>query len=105
MTNPSDVDVNDVLTRIADIRNGSASPDMATLEKAELAIKALIAERDEADRRAGAAERQREYSQESNNARANWLHRAKRQWGVDDNVSFDVVWAEALRLKAISEAP
>lgn len=54
------------------------------------------AERDEADRRAGAAERKLAHLQEAAAARASWLSKAKAQAGYSDNVSFDVVWAEAL---------
>jgi chromosome segregation ATPase len=53
-------------------------------------------ERDKADRRAGAAERQGEQLAEEARARRAWLSRAKADWGVDDRVSFDVVWKEAL---------
>jgi len=64
------------------------------------AVAALCLERDEADRRAGAAERHLAALQDSAAARASWLTRAKREWGVGDNVSFDRVWAEAKALKA-----
>lgn len=56
----------------------------------------LRAERDEADRRAGAAERMQEHDREAAYARDSWLRKAKEQWGVGNNVSFDVVWSEAL---------
>ena len=59
----------------------------------------LREERDEADRRAGAAERSLSYLQDSENARKSWLSDAKKAWGYHDNVSFDVIWAEALALK------
>lgn len=62
-------------------------------------VERLRAERDEADRRAGAAEREKESLAEACHARQSWLDKAKDQWGVDRNVSFDVVWAEALALK------
>lgn len=61
-------------------------------------------ERDEADRRAGAAERRNADLQDSANCRADWLSRAKRQWGVLDDTSFDVVWAECLSIKAERDA-
>lgn len=60
----------------------------------------VVRERDDADRRAGAAARQLEYAQDSASRRSSWLDKAKKEWGVDSNVSFDVVWAEALALKA-----
>lgn len=51
---------------------------------------------DEADRRAGAAERKMESLRDSANARKSWLSRAKKEAGYDDSVSFDKVWKEAL---------
>ncbi len=63
-----------------------------------------LSERDAADRRAGAAEREAEDLRESISARSSWLRKAKQQWGVDDRVSFDVVWAEALQLKRAAGA-
>ena len=62
-------------------------------------IKRLKAERDEADRRAGAAARQMADMQDTITRRQTWLFEAKREWGVDDNISFDVVWKEALAFK------
>ena len=56
-------------------------------------------ERDEADRRAGAAERGYKSYLDAAVARDSWLRKAKSQWGVDSGVSFDVVWAEALAQK------
>ena len=55
------------------------------------------AERDEADRRAGAAERQMEYLKDTASRRDAWMSRAKRDAEYDDNVSFDQVWEEALK--------
>ena len=63
-------------------------------------IASLEAERDEADRRAGAAEREMQASKDTI-ARLNSVRsKQKRDWGVDDNTSFDTVWNEALALKA-----
>lgn len=62
-------------------------------------IAALTAERDEADRRAGNAERTKQDAIDDMGKCASWLDKAKHQWGVDRNVSFDVVWAECLALK------
>lgn len=62
-------------------------------------VEALEKERDEADRRAGASEREMEGLKETAFRRSMWLDNAKDQWGVDKNVSFDVVWAECLNLK------
>ena len=75
------------------------------LELAADDIETLTRERDDADRRAGAAERLLAHAQDSAAARSHWLSKAKREWGVDDKVSFDVVWAEALKLKAASATP
>lgn len=50
----------------------------------------------EADTRAGDAERRLSYCTERHNARTLWLDKAKREAGYEINVSFDVVWAEAL---------
>ena len=50
----------------------------------------------EADRRAGAAERLRASDAEALRAYATTRSKMKTQAGYDDNVSFDVVWADAL---------
>jgi hypothetical protein len=57
---------------------------------------ALRKELAEADRRAGAAERHAELLEKDTAARGAWLTKAKAEWGVDDRVSFDVVWKKAL---------
>ena len=56
----------------------------------------LERERDEADRRAGAAERNMEELKDSKFRRERWLDKAKNDWGVNHRVSFDMVWEEAL---------
>jgi hypothetical protein len=66
----------------------------------EETIERLRAELSEADRRAGEAQRRLEFSQDSSQKRESWLRKAKAQWGVDCNVSFDVVWEEALKMRA-----
>ena len=76
----------------------------AELSAARKRIGELEAERDEADRFAGAARRRIDDLEDAARKRARWLWEAKQQWGVDDNVSFDVVWAEALALKAAALA-
>ena len=53
----------------------------------------------DADLRAGRAERLLQYEIDAKNARTQWLDKAKKQWGVDINCSFDKVWAECLELK------
>ena len=59
----------------------------------------LRAERDEADRRAGAAERSAAAFHEDNQRFEQVRRRMKEQWGVHDNVSFDLVWQQALDAK------
>lgn len=51
---------------------------------------------DEADLRAGKAERMLANERESAQARASWLIQAKADAGYNPNVSFDEVWTEAL---------
>lgn len=58
----------------------------------------------EADRRAGAAERELASCREDVARFARVRDQMKEQWGVGRNVSFDVVWAEALKLKQQAEA-
>lgn len=72
----------------------TATKTFAQLE-AELA--SMTQQRDDADRRAGAAERSKESLVEESHARASWLRKAKAEAGYDDNVSFDVVWKETLK--------
>ena len=59
---------------------------------------ALRSERDEADRRAGAAERQLADRNDNIMRREQWLRSAKEQRGYDRNTSFDRVWAETCTL-------
>jgi hypothetical protein len=56
----------------------------------------VIKERDEADRRAGAAERRLEWANDSIQKRAQWLDKAKDQLGYHRNVSFDRVWDDLM---------
>ena len=56
----------------------------------------LKTERDEADRRAGAAERRLAELEESARRQRAWLENAKADAGYHTNESFDVVWAAAL---------
>jgi len=62
-------------------------------------VKELEKERDDADRRAGAAERQNAWLNDAAFRREKWLDEAKDAWGVRRGVSFDVVWDECLKLK------
>lgn len=63
-------------------------------------LEEVTKERDEADRRVGAAERRLASYVDERAARQRWLEKAKFQWGAESHVSFDTVWAEALALKA-----
>lgn len=73
--------------------NGQAGNDVLLLEMA-----ALRAERDEADRRAGAAERLLADRDDSIMRREQWLRRAKEERGYGQNTSFDRVWSETCAL-------
>lgn len=64
------------------------------LKKAEARIEELEAERDEADRRAGAAERRLAQLKESEFKRDNWIRERKLELGYSAHVSFDRVWEE-----------
>jgi hypothetical protein len=66
--------------------------------------KALAAERDEADRRAGAAERQRAGIEETVRAQERWLQKAKEERGYEHVVSFDQVWKETCDKADASDA-
>ena len=63
-------------------------------------VQKLEAERDEADRRAGCAERHMAGLSDDVRRFEEARRRMKVQWGVHDNVSFDVVWQQALDAKA-----
>jgi hypothetical protein len=67
-------------------------------------IRELEAERDEADRRAGAAERRAAGLEETAFKRRQWLDKAKRAAGFSTDVSFDVVWAQALEAYKAQQA-
>lgn len=62
-------------------------------------LEELRRERDEADRRAGAAERRLAYEVDARTRREAWLRKAKSQWGASSDCSFDLVWADALKLR------
>lgn len=68
-----------------------------TMAKAADHIEALTTERDDADRRAGAAERHLAWANEENSKRSRWLRKAKEERGYGDEVSFDRVWEEACK--------
>jgi hypothetical protein len=53
-------------------------------------------ERDEADRRAGSAERREKSTSQTLCSLTSWRDEQKDQAGYDRSVSFDVVWAETL---------
>lgn len=74
-------------------------PAAAELRRQQAEVESLRAERDEADRRAGAAERSAAAFHEDHQRFEQVRRRMKEQWGVDDRVSFDVVWQQALDAK------
>lgn len=76
---------------------GGFNAMLAEVESLTLKLAEVTKERDEADRRAGAAERNLRYLQEDKYARTCWLDKAKRAAGYHTNVSFDVVWDAALK--------
>jgi hypothetical protein len=61
---------------------------------------AVVAERDEADRRAGAAERELGWLKDESRARNQWLSDAKKKAGYEDYISFDQVFEDLLAAKA-----
>lgn len=85
--------------RIEDLRVLIAQMEMA--QRAELSK--IEKERDEADRRAGAAERKLANLEEQERRRDHWLNEAKVAAGHSTNTSFDQVWAEVLA--AAKQAP
>jgi outer membrane murein-binding lipoprotein Lpp len=77
------------------IDNGPSSLlDAQAIEIAELKaeVERLQAERDDADRRAGAAERENAHLRDSEAMRNSWFAMAKEDAGYGINTSFDVVW-------------
>lgn len=62
-------------------------------------IKTLVCERDEADRRAGAAERKLAGMEAQATTSRRWLDDARARAGYDKNVSFDEVFDDLLRAK------
>lgn len=67
---------------------------LARAESAEAEVARLTAERDEADRRAGAAERGWEADKETLATYRRHLDKLKEERGYNPNVSFDTVWKE-----------
>ena len=75
-------------------------PALDAVSRMSEKLERVTKERDDADRRAGAANREVEDLQDSQHRRTRWLDTAKEQWGVHHNISFDVVWDEALKNKS-----
>ena len=73
-----------------------AQTDCAVRDELRQQLQQCRKERDEADKRAGAAERKNGQLTKEAQARAEWLSKAKRDAGYDDSVSFDVIWKAAL---------
>lgn len=86
-------DLRDLLSEL-EAASVNMPPDLA--RKAVETIQALASERDEADRRAGASERQKAHLEEGERRANSWLMQAKEDAGYDNNVSFDQVWEETL---------
>jgi hypothetical protein len=86
----------DEVERLQELLNESCESDA----RCALKLSTALEERDEADRRAGAAERKVEDFVDTVSKRNDWLRKAKTEWGVDDRVSFDEVWKEALLSKS-----
>ena len=82
--------------------HGSETLDDAAdmLRRLYARVQELEAERDEADRRAGRAERHMASLNDDVRRFEAARRRMKAQWGVHDNISFDVVWQQALDAKA-----
>ena len=80
--------------------NAWKSAVCAELCRLHTRVQELEAERDEADRRAGRAERHMAGLNDDVRRFEAARRRMKMQWGVHDNVSFDDVWQQALDAKA-----
>jgi len=87
-------DTTDIVARIVQAIREAEDRGTANVDRAKLAK--VEAERDEADRRAGAAERRKVDLEVAEIRHRQWLDDAKRAAGYHPNVSFDVVWADAL---------
>jgi DNA-binding protein H-NS len=66
------------------------------ITRLENAVRTVTRERDEADRRAGAAERQLANASADLQRLTDWRDKQKEAAGYHRNISFDVVWQEAL---------
>lgn len=73
--------------------------EQAEVEKVALQrmVSILVRERDDADRRAGAAERKMAAFQDSATTHQQWLDHAKLRAGYHRNVSFDIVFDDLLK--------
>lgn len=69
------------------------------IEELQAQVAKLESDLAEADRRAGAAERMLASAKEDIYRLETCRREYKRDWGVEDRVSFDDVWEEALALK------
>ena len=82
------------------IAHTTDNPTATLIQSLHARVQELEAERDEADRRAGRAERHMAGLNDDVRRFEAARRRMKAQWGVHDNVSFDVVWQQALDAKA-----
>jgi len=81
----------------ADGNGMSVDAVAAELRRLHSANEALQATLNEADRRAGAAERELASKEDATQRQASWIRKAKAAAGYDNNISFDVVWDDALK--------
>jgi len=72
---------------------------MKTHEQVKAQVTELSAKLEQALIRAATAEEDARMLREDARKNAEWTDQAKRDWGVSTNISFDVVWAEALQMK------
>lgn len=66
------------------------------MSKAANVLEQLKKNLDEADRRAGEAERKLEYANDTINLQRSATRKMKLQAGFDDSVSFDTVWNQVI---------
>ena len=85
------------LLRELTFASASTSLDAELLGRCEAAIRALAADRDEADRSAGEITRWAAHLEEKNRRRELWLAGAKRDAGFRRSANFDaIVWPAVL---------
>lgn len=86
----------DLRALLSELEAASVKMPAGLVSRAVDTILALAGERDQADRRAGASEREKAAMEERERRANAWLLGAKEAAGYDSNVSFDRVWEETL---------